>query len=248
MDYIQSYRLKQVSEAAMKSNIDIPLCTCFQIYRKHVENVASLNAKRNRSADEAINQTSSENAGNDIQLKSSNLNECHLNPINSRYEFHEAYSKFNLQSFSMPDVTLQRWFSEIVEAIQNLHMENIYCFDLHPSNILLGPKGEILLSYFYKSIEPFRNVRIETNNLLSSVYIAPERPLNAKSDWWSAGIIFFELYTGHSFECCHPNGALWYYDIQYPEGMEVDANFDLLLHGVSELDWHSSIKNSLAYF
>lgn len=212
-------------EASNNSTTNIPLCSCFKMYREKID------AKPNHPAEPTSNEPHKQTLTDDSdesQLSQTASTKPLPNPS-------EPSVNLNFQNFSMPEVTLKRWFSEIIEALQNLHLENIYCFDLHPNNILLGPRGEILLSYFYKNIEQssFRDVRIEPNSLKSSVYVAPERPLNAKSDWWSAGIIFFELFTGHSFECCHPSGALWYYEIQYPEGMEVDTNFDLLLHGVS---------------
>lgn len=138
---------------------------------------------------------------------------------------------------ALPEMTLKRWFSEIIEALHNLHMENIYCFDLNPNNILLGSKGEILLSYFYKTLHHTSLNYCKWDATLSALtlpsYIAPERPLNAKSDWWSAGIIFFELFTGHSFESCHPSGTSFYYEIQYPDGIDVHEDLNTLLLGVS---------------
>lgn len=231
VDYIKSYRTKQVIEASNDSTVNIPLCNCFQMYRQKVERPSSVDAKPSLPTEPHLSEPHKSILTDD----SDESQPSQLTLTNPLPNPAESTVKFNFQNFSLPEVTLKRWFSEIIEALQNLHLENIYCFDLNPKNILLGPKGEILLSYFYKNIEQssFHDVRIEPNSRHSSVYVAPERPLNAKSDWWSAGIIFFELYTGHAFECCHPSGALCYFEIQYPEGMEVDTNFDLLLHGVS---------------
>lgn len=145
-----------------------------------------------------------------------------------------ASSDLHLEQFALPEMTMKRWFSEIIEALHNLHTENIYCFDLHPNNILLGTRGDILLSYFYKNLQPnsFSSVKLDVTQQQSSAYIAPERPLNEHSDWWSAGIIFFELFTGHTYESCHPNGGNFYFEIQYPDEMDVGADLDSLLHGV----------------
>lgn len=141
----------------------------------------------------------------------------------------------NLEKFALPEMTMKRWFSEIIEALHNLHRENIYCFDLHPNNVLLGARGEILLSYFYKNLQPnsFNSIKLDATEQQLSAYIAPERPLNKCSDWWSAGIIFFELFTGHTYESCHPSGANFYFEIQYPDGIDAGTDLDSLLHGVS---------------
>lgn len=147
-----------------------------------------------------------------------------------------TYTKDDHAETALPEVTLKRWFSEIIEALHNLHMENIYCFDLHPNNILLGARGEILLSYFYKTLHQAKFNYCMWDPLMSEyispLYIAPERPLNAKSDWWSAGLIFFELFTGRTFEACHPNGMDFYFEIQYPEELDIQQDLNSLLHGV----------------
>lgn len=134
----------------------------------------------------------------------------------------------------LPKAILRRWFREIIFAIKHLHANHIYCYDLQPDNLLLGKNGEILLTYFYRrEFTAYFDVKSLNKSCYSSVYIAPERPLTALSDIWSVGVIFFELVTGTSFQSCHPNGILSYYDIQYPEDFDIDINTRDLLEGVS---------------
>lgn len=230
IDYIKSYRTTQYISSYVSASVpSINPCNCLRINRENEYQVAS-----NISIDKPKSKTTLDHTDEPTELSSATVD--------------GQFITINHQT--LPQMTLRRWFSEIIEAIQNLHLENIYCFDLHPNNILLGAKGEILLSYFYKNIQQssFSGIQIETARLYPSVYIAPERPLNAKSDWWSAGIIFFELFTGHSFQCCHPNGASWYYEIQYPEGMEVDSDLDSLLNGVRNLYSFSLKKTHKLFF
>lgn len=134
----------------------------------------------------------------------------------------------------LPKAILRRWFREIIFAIKHLHANHIFCYDLQPDNLLLGKNGEILLTYFYRrEFTAYFDVKSLNKSCYASAHIAPERPLTALSDIWSIGVIFFELVTGTSFQSCHPNGILSYYDIQYPEDFDIDENTKDLLEGVS---------------
>lgn len=75
---------------------------------------------------------------------------------------------------------------------------SLSCSDLHTRNILLGSKGQLLLSYFYQcaGFDAASQISISPR-ALDGFYIAPERPLTTKSDWWSFGVILFELLTGY---------------------------------------------------
>lgn len=135
----------------------------------------------------------------------------------------------------LPRAILKRWFREIIFAIKHLHANDIILFDLKPDNLLLGKNGEILLTYFYRrEFNPYCDVDSGHQTCYPIVNIAPERPLSFQSDCWSIGVIFFELITGYSFQSCHPDGNLTYFEIQYPENFEPDANTKDLLERVSK--------------
>lgn len=134
----------------------------------------------------------------------------------------------------LPRAIIRRWFREIIFAVKHLHANDIACYDLQPDNLLLGKNGEILLSYFYRrDLSPYIVSDEMYRTCYPSVYTAPERPLTLHSDVWSIGVIFYELLTGHSFQACHPDGILSYFDIQYPENFELDAISKDLIEGVS---------------
>lgn len=133
----------------------------------------------------------------------------------------------------LPRAIIRRWFREIIFAVKHLHANDILCYDLQPNNLLLGKSGEILLTYFYRrEFNPYIFDETMNHTCYPIAYIAPDRPMTAKSDVWSIGVIFFELLTGHSFQSCHPNGVLSYYDIQYPENVELDIDSKDLIEGV----------------
>lgn len=123
----------------------------------------------------------------------------------------------------IPERSIKRWGSEMVVCLLSLHEKDIFCGDLNPNNLLLGVKGEINLTYFYRQDQ--RQLKIEC---IDALYVAPERPLDYRSDWWSFGVIIFELLTGESFIACHPGGVSSYYEVQYPDVTLSDESKDLL--------------------
>lgn len=163
-----------------------------------------------------------------------------LAKISELYECIEAKSDQHGNSGCIADVSqlpraiLKRWFREIIFAVKHLHANDIVCYDLKPDNLLLGKNGEILLTYFYRrEFNPYCDVDAVTQTCYPVVNIAPERPnLSFRSDVWSIGIIFYELITGYTFQSCHPDGILSYFELQYPENYEPDANTKDLLERV----------------
>lgn len=123
----------------------------------------------------------------------------------------------------IPERSIKRWGSEIVICLLSLHEKDIFCGDLNPNNLLLGVKGQLNLTYFYRQDQ--RQLKIDC---IDTLYVAPERPLDYRSDWWSFGVIIFELLTGESFIACHPGGISSYYEIQYPDVTLSDDSKDLL--------------------
>lgn len=145
--------------------------------------------------------------------------------------FYDTFKLFDI--IQLPRAIIKRWFREIIFAVKHLHANDIICYNLRPDNLLLGKNGEILLSYFYRRDMSPRTFSEEMHqSCYPIVYVAPERPLTFQSDVWSIGVIFYELLTGYSFQSCHPDGILSYFDIQYPENFELDSISKDLVEGV----------------
>ena len=87
------------------------------------------------------------------------------------------------------------------------NFRGIYVQDLNPCNVLLNENGELTLTYHCQwiSVENPPNPRA-----LNQLYVAPEVVTQISSspeaDWWSVGVILFELLTGWSFCSLFPSG------------------------------------------
>lgn len=147
-------------------------------------------------------------------------------------DFYDSIKLFEVSH--LPSAILRRWFREIIFTVKHLHANDIICYDLQPDNLLLGKNGEILMTYFYRrnDMQPdIFNAEMH-HTCYPIVYVAPERPLTFESDIFSMGVIFYELLTGYSFQSCHPDGCLSYFDVQYPENCELDSTSRDLVEGV----------------
>ncbi|KAF5199384.1 Serine/threonine-protein kinase AtPK2/AtPK19 [Thalictrum thalictroides] len=89
--------------------------------------------------------------------------------------------------------------AEIVSAVSHLHANGIMHRDLKPENILLDADGHAMLTDFGLAKQFEENSR--SNSMCGTVeYMAPEivlgRGHDKAADWWSVGVLLFEMLTG----------------------------------------------------
>ncbi|EEQ81858.1 hypothetical protein NCER_101539 [Vairimorpha ceranae BRL01] len=87
--------------------------------------------------------------------------------------------------------------SEILLALEFIHKKGLLYRDLKPENILLTPSGHIKLTDFGFAVKDTEKTHVISG---TPEYMSPEKLLNeddgVESDYWSFGVILFEMFTG----------------------------------------------------
>ncbi|KAI8830410.1 kinase-like domain-containing protein [Chytriomyces cf. hyalinus JEL632] len=133
--------------------------------------------------------------------------------VNLRYAFQDDYHMFmvldlmeggdlrfhldKVGGFTEP--VIRTWAAEIVYGIHYLHSKNVLHRDLKPDNVLLDAAGHAHLTDFNIAVN-FSDKRMLKSHSGTLAYMAPDILADKgylwQIDWWSVGVILYELYYG----------------------------------------------------
>jgi len=97
---------------------------------------------------------------------------------------------------------------EISGALEEAHEQGVIHRDLKPSNVMITPKGHVKVLDFgiaklFAPLDPDATASMETGFLVGTpLYMSPEQAqgavVDARTDLWSLGVIYYELLTGRT--------------------------------------------------
>lgn len=98
---------------------------------------------------------------------------------------------------------------------------------------MLGSQGHLMLTYFYQTNRNEHQQLCRLNpKALKCMYVAFEFPLTEDSDWYSVGVLIYEIMTQDRFYLNHNGGISRYNEIQYSDPDVLSTELKELLHGL----------------
>ena len=140
------------------------------------------------------------------------------------------------------------YIAELICAVESIHKLDCIHRDIKPDNILIDKNGHIKLSdfglakvsdklYEKNSIkdENFNPKKMTHKKLYSCVgtayYVAPEvlikKGYGQEIDWWSVGVIFFEMLVGYAPFCAQETQEVCYKIINWEKYLKVPPEIKL---------------------
>ena len=135
------------------------------------------------------------------------------------------------------------YIAELILAVESIHKLDCIHRDIKPDNILITKNGHIKLSDFglakisdkifeNKISENFDNTVLKHDKNFSCVgtayYVAPEvltrKGYGKEIDWWSVGVIFFEMLIGYAPFCSKETNEVCYKVLNWKKFLKIPNN------------------------
>ena len=129
------------------------------------------------------------------------------------------------------------YLAELILAIESIHKLDCIHRDIKPDNILIDTDGHIKLSDFglskisekiYEKNENKNNISMHNKNYScvgTAFYVAPEvlkkSGYGPEIDWWSAGVIFYEMLVGYAPFCSKETNEVCYKVMNWEKYLEI---------------------------
>ena len=122
--------------------------------------------------------------------------------MDSIFNLYRLINQIFSSSVMFTERDVQFYLAELALALDHLHSLGIVYRDLKPENILLDSEGHIALTDFGLSKESIPTQDSKTFSFCGTVeYMSPEvvsrKGHSHVTDWWSFGVLAFEMITGH---------------------------------------------------
>ncbi|KAL0077575.1 kinase-like protein [Phycomyces blakesleeanus] len=132
---------------------------------------------------------------------------------------------------TIPEASVQFYAAQVALSLNYLHSKRIIHRDLKPDNILLNENGHAHITDFNIAVR-FQESKPLTSIAGSMAYMAPEilqkRGYFAAVDWWSLGVVCFELlfgkrpFRGKTNEALQ--NAIMYDPLRFPENHSISSH------------------------
>lgn len=129
-------------------------------------------------------------------------------------KYHMKYSSPDRRKKPFPHEVARFYAAEILLGIESMHERSIIYRDLKPANILLDETGHVHLSDLGLAKKLTKERPYSTGLSGTPGYWAPEvlcrTPYSVWADWWSFGIVLYELLCGKRPPCvCKKGSKQW---------------------------------------
>nr|CDS26449.1 ribosomal protein S6 kinase delta 1 [Hymenolepis microstoma] len=146
--------------------------------------------------------------------------------------FDHVYNN-TIQVFLLPERRSILWAAQLVSVVSWLHDHHIMLRHLNRSSVYLTNRGQIEIDYFFRWTDSY-----QANEDENSAICAPELLLGDLScgflcsrewekcvacDWWSIGVILYEVFTGIQLTEAYPRGLSCDEPLQLPSTLSANV-------------------------